>query len=158
MKLYFVSLGIDGEFEETHRFLFRVGESPLEVLSKIKEELRDLNFHFDTLVEVNYADGRRVMVGEESEEKLFAVFSGFYTKGSPLENHGIIFVAAKDQAEAKSKARALLKAMDAITPHVDGIKEISQVEGRAIGVRSAEGSPNLFLYHNDIKSLLEEGR
>ncbi len=156
MKLYFVSLGLDGEFSESHLYLFRIGENPVRVLSKIKEEFKNREFHFDTLVELNYADGRRVKVGKSTGETLYAVFSGFYTQGLPLENHSVLFVVGNSPSEAKQKAKALLKTLRAITPHVDGIKELKEVEGYPIGVFPSSSTSNLFLYHDEIKSLLEE--
>ncbi len=155
MKLYLIGLGFDTEFEENHRYLFRVAGSPREALMKVAEEVEG-EFHFDSLVEVNYADGRRVEVGREpTEERLFAAFVGYYIQGEAVERHGILFAVERERAEAKRKIKELLKTMKAISPHVDGMKKIEEVDGHPIRVLPGKFTPNLFLYHNDIKEMME---
>ncbi len=155
MKLYLISLGIETQFDEKHEYLFRVANSPREVLLGVLEEKAKEKFHFDSLTEINYADGRRIEVGKQpKEEFLFSAFVGYYVRGEPVERHGIIFVVENDKARARQKVKGLLKTLEAITPHVDGLIELREVQGHPIATSPGSSVPNLFLYHNDIKELL----
>ncbi len=155
MKLYLISLGMDTHFDEKHRYLFRVAASPREALLAVLKEMEGENFHFDSLTEINYADGRRIEVGKPPEgEFLFSSFVGYYIKGEPVERHGIIFVVASDSNKAKEKVKGLLKTLDAISPHVDGLMELKEIGGYPIATSPGSSVPNLFLYHDEIKKLL----
>ncbi len=61
--------------------------------------------------------------------KLFAGLLGQVPKGEVVENHKLEFVIAKTKEEAK---RQLLQKWPVKDVHLDGIKEINEVDGYEI--------------------------
>lgn len=159
MKLYLVAVGFDGEISEAHRYFFKVGENPQMVLRKVKYELEGKNFHFDSLMEINYADGRKINLSrtERPVEFLYAGFIGYYTKGDPVEHHFFIFVVEKELDAARGKAKEIARVVEGITPHLDTLMELREVEGWTIIPEPSPGvKPNRLYYYDDIKELLKK--
>lgn len=159
MKLYIVAVGFDKGVAERHEYFFKTGESPEIVLRKIKYELEGKNFHFDSLMEINYADGRKIkLLKEESgQEHLYAGFVGYYMEGDPIEHHNFIFIVEKDFGAARTKAKKVAEMVEGITPHLDAITELRKVDGWFIVPETSPGvKPNRVFYYDDIKELLKK--
>ena len=88
--------------------------------------------------------------------KLFMVHVGYYDKsiGEGLyETHLNYFVAAKDAKEAKSKAHQLSEFRER-SMHIDGMKEISSVDGYKVSLEQDEGSESgQVISYDDTKEL-----
>ena len=61
--------------------------------------------------------------------KLFAGLLGQVPKGEVVENHKLEFVVAENEEEAKKQ---LLQKWSVENVHLDGMKEISEVDGHRI--------------------------
>ncbi|GEM_PF-2400060 len=157
MRLYIVAVGFDEEVAERHQYFFKTGESPEIVLRKVKYELEGKNFHFDSLMEINYADGRTIRLSKEGkpQEFLYAGFVGYYMEGDPIEHHNFIFIVEKNLEAARAKAKQVAKMVEGITPHLDAIKELREVEGWMVIPEASSGEPNRLFYYDDIKEILK---
>jgi len=88
--------------------------------------------------------------------KLFMVHVGYYDKsiGEGLyETHLNYFVAAEDAKDAKNKAHQLSEFQER-SMHIDGMKEISSVDGYKVSLEQDEGSESgQVISYDDTKSL-----
>jgi len=158
MKFYLIGIGTDEEFVENHKYIFKIAENTENAIKEVKTELSDIDFHFDSIMEINFADGRKLKIQKEGKtsETLYAVFIGYYLKGDPVEHHNILFVVEHSPESAMDKARQIIKMLDAITPHVDMLKELKEIDGwQIIPESSSRAEPNRMFYYDDIKRILE---
>jgi len=88
--------------------------------------------------------------------KLFMVHVGYYDKsiGEGLyETHLNYFVAAEDAKDAKNKAHQLSEFQER-SMHIDGMKEISSVDGyKVILEKDAEPKSGQVISYDDTKNL-----
>ena len=88
--------------------------------------------------------------------KLFMVHVGYYDKsiGEGLyETHLNYFVAAKDAKEAKNKTYKLSEFQER-SMHIDGMKEISSVDGYKVTLKKDAGSESgEVISYDDTKNL-----
>ncbi len=88
--------------------------------------------------------------------KLFMVHVGYYDKsiGEGLyETHLNYFVAAEDAKDAKNKALQLSEFQER-SMHIDGMKEISSVDGYKVSLEKDEGSElGQVISYDDTKNL-----
>jgi len=88
--------------------------------------------------------------------KLFMVHVGYYDKsiGEGLyETHLNYFVAAEDAKDAKNKAHQLSEFQER-SMHIDGMKEISSVDGYKITLEKDTGSePGEVISYDESKDL-----
>ena len=88
--------------------------------------------------------------------KLFMVHVGYYDKsiGEGLyETHLNYFVAAEDAKDAKNKAHQLSEFQER-SMHIDGMKEISSVDGYKVTLeKDAEPKSGQVISYDDTKNL-----
>jgi len=88
--------------------------------------------------------------------KLFMVHVGYYDKsiGEGLyETHLNYFVAAEDAKDAKNKAHQLSEFQER-SMHIDGMKEISSVDGYKVTLKKdAEPKSGQVISYDDTKNL-----
>ena len=88
--------------------------------------------------------------------KLFMVHVGYYDKsiGEGLyETHLNYFVAAEDAKDAKNKAHQLSEFQER-SMHIDGMKEISSVDGYKVTLeKDAESESGQVISYDDTKNL-----
>ncbi len=161
MRLYLIGVGFDGEVSESHRYFLKSGKGPTDALNKVSEELAGGNFHFDSLMEINYADGREILLRDKGnpEEKLFGAFVGYYLEEDPVEHHNFLFLVDKNIERAKAKAEKVTSMIEGITPHIDSVFEVKEIEGwKIIPEPSPEAESNRIYHHDDIKRLFDKSK
>lgn len=147
MNLYMYYLGgtAPGANIELHDVQFAVVEAPEEGFSEIAERWfgEKSRLHVDIITRINWADGYDVSIGGEpdtSGQRLYFVNMGGYIAGEVIERHTYDLIVAKDEAEAKAKAKDTF-VRDYDIPHrdalidVDGFLALSEIGGRHIRLK-----------------------
>jgi hypothetical protein len=132
MKLFIVYIG--GEMEQSHIELHDVRFCVGETIEDCYESLRNQwwgtpsSLHLDCWGELKYADGYNVKlvknVSGNTENKLYFVNLGGYTKKEFTELHSNIFVVAPTDSKAKVKALKTIQHWD--SPHRDYQYEVEK--------------------------------
>jgi hypothetical protein len=104
-----------GRHTEQHDVLFAIGQTPKDLVGQVNEFWPEAKgrLHLDAWREVNMVSGYEVKVTEriktaQSENKLFFINLGGYTKDVFDEQHYILLSVNKDSGEAVKNAKQTL--------------------------------------------------
>jgi hypothetical protein len=141
-KLFAVCLGgrAAGCNTELHDVVFVVGETIEATYAQLLDRWfgAPVGLHLDSWVELNAVDGYSIRLAPEPQrggDKLFYVNLGAYAEGRFLELHDNVFLVAPGAAEAKARAKTILRARLPGHIHTDDLHEVDD----CLAVRAAGG-------------------
>jgi len=130
-KLFAVCLGgrAPGCNTELHDVVFATGETIEATYPQLLEQWfgAPVGLHLDSWVELNAVDGYSIRLSAEPSragEKLFFVNLGAYADGKFLELHDNVFLVADNAADAKTRAKTMLRARLPGHIHTDDLHEV----------------------------------
>ncbi|MEZ4386058.1 MAG: DUF1543 domain-containing protein [Candidatus Krumholzibacteriia bacterium] len=138
---------------ELHDVVFAVGDR----LEDTYPQLLELWFgtpaglHIDSWLELRVIDGHRVVLdldAPQSDRHLYFINLGGYRDGDFAEHHANLFLVARDEQEAKQRAKAtLLRGFDSVHTDdlyaVDDILQVKEVGGWHVTLEPSDEPPRL---------------